>query len=127
MLEADADYLLIVTNRELGASKGAALASMYPEGMLDYPNTEAERLLPHNHIYVLSIDDFERLTNGAASGQIELPGFLASCVRDDEGAETGLHLFEQHLNRRQVPLRFSRPVEEAIEAGVQRVQRALSS
>ena len=30
------------TNTELGASKGTALASMYPEGTLDYPNAEAE-------------------------------------------------------------------------------------
>ena len=127
VLDADADYLLIVTNKELGASKGTALASMYPEGTLDYPNAEAESLLPRNHIYVLSIDDFERLTRAASSGQIELPGFLASCVRDDEGPETALHLFEQHLNRRKVPLLFSDTVEKAIEAGLQRVQRALSS
>ena len=60
VLEADADYLLIVTNKELGASKGTALASMYPEGTLDYPNAEAERLLPRKRIYVLAIDDFER-------------------------------------------------------------------
>ena len=127
VLDADADYLLIVTNKELGASKGTALASMYPEGTLDYPNAEAERLLPRNHIYVLSIDDFERLTNAAASGQIDLPGFLASCVRDDEGPETALHLFEQHLNRGKVPMRFSGTVEKAIEASLLRLEGALSS
>ena len=125
VLDADADYLLIVTNKELGASKGTALASMYPEGTLDYPNAEAERLLPRKRIYVLSIDDFERLTNAAASGQIELPGFLASCVRDDEGPETALHLFEQHLNRARVPMRFSDTVEKAIEASLLRLERTL--
>ena len=66
MLDADTDYLLIVTNKELGASKGTALASMYPEGTLDYPNAEAEGLLPRKRLYVLAIDDFERLTNAAA-------------------------------------------------------------
>ena len=60
VLEAEADYLLIVTNKELGASKGTALASMYPEATLEYPNAEAERFLPRKHIYVLAIDDFER-------------------------------------------------------------------
>ena len=126
VLEAEADYLLIVTNKELGASKGTALASMYPEGTLEYPNAEAERFLPHKHIYVLAIDDFERLTNAAASGQIELPAFLASCVGDDEGPQTALHLFEQHLNRRQVPVRFSRTVEQAVEASLARLEEALS-
>ena len=28
------DYLLIVTNKELGASRGAALAEIYPDGTL---------------------------------------------------------------------------------------------
>ena len=125
VLYAEADYLLIVTNKELGASKGTALASMYPEGTLDYPNAEAERFLPRNHICVLAIDDFERLTNAAASGQVELPAFLASCVRDDEGPQTALHLFEQHLNRRQVPLRFSQTVEQAVEASVLRLESAM--
>ena len=126
VLDAAADYLLIVTNKELGASKGMALASMYPEGMLEYPNAEAGRILPRDHIYVLAIDDFERLTNAAASGQIDLPAFLASCVRDDEEPQTSLHLFEQHLNRRQVPLRFSRTVEHAVEASLLRLKRAMS-
>ena len=126
VLDAVTDYLLIVTNKELGASKGTALASMYPEGTLEYPNAEAERFLPRKHIYVFAIDDFERLTNAAVSGQIELPAFLASCVRDDEGPQTALHLFEQHLNRRQVPLRYSRTVEQAVEASLARLEGALS-
>ena len=127
VLAANADYLLIVTNKELGTSKGTALASMYPEGTLDYPNEEAERLLPRNHIYVLTIDDFERLTNAASSGQIELPAFLASCVRDDGAPKTARLLFEQHLNRAGVPVRFSQTVEEAIDASVLRLKEALSN
>ena len=91
VLGANADYLLIVTNKELGAGKGTALASMYPEGTLDYPSVEAEKLLPRNHIYVLAIDDFERLTNAAERGQIELPAFLASCVHDDALQKYRLH------------------------------------
>ena len=125
VLDADTDYLLIVNNKELGVSKGTALASIYPDGTLDYPNVEAQKLLPHKHIYVLSIDDFERLTNAAASGQIELPAFLAACVRDDEERQSARHLFEQHLNRREVPIQFSDTVEEAVRAGCSRIERAL--
>ena len=111
VLDADTEYLLIVNNKELGVSKGTDFASIYPDGTLEYPNAEAERLLPHNHIYVLSIDDFERLTNAAASGQIELPAFLASCVRDDEERQSARHLFEQHLKQTERPhavLRYGR-------------------
>ena len=125
VLDADTEYLLIVNNKELGVSKGTHFASIYPDGTLEYPNAETERLLPHNHIYVLSIDDFERLTNAAASGQIELPAFLASCVRDDEERQSARHLFEQHLNGRNVPMQLSDTVEKAIQAGCNRIERAL--
>ncbi len=126
VLEAETDYLLIVTNKELGASRGTGLVSMYPDGTLDYPNSDAERFLPYKHIYVLTIDDFERLTNAAMSGQIELPVFLESCVRDDEQPETAKLLFEQHLNTREVHLRFSQTVEQAVESSLERLGRALS-
>ena len=125
VLRAGTDYLLIVTNKELGLSKGTALAATYPDGTLDYPNIETERLLPHNHIYVLSIDDFERLTNAAAGGQIELPEFLASCVRDDQEPKTAVRLFEQHLNRGKIPVQFSDTVENACQASHGRLERAL--
>ena len=125
VLEADTDYLLIVTNKELGASKGTALASMYPEGTLDYPSPDAERILPRKRIYVLSIDDFERLTNSGASGQTELPAFLASCVNNDAVPQTARQLFEQHLNEQSVPMRFSHTVESAIDAGMARLRGAL--
>ena len=98
---------------------------MYPEGTLDYPNAEAERLLPLKRIYVLAIDDFERLTNAAASGQNDLPAFLASCVHDDAGPQTARQLFEQYLNKRSVPTLFSHTVESAVDAGMVRLLGAL--
>ena len=127
VLDTDADYLLIVTNKELGASRGTVLASMYPDGTLKYPNGEAERLLPLDHIYVLAIDDFERLTNAAADGHIDVPNFLASCVDDDRNPETALHLFEQHLDRQRVPQQFSQVVEMAVDDSFSRLKRAVSN
>ena len=103
------------------------LASIYPAGKLDYPNSEAERLLPLNRIYLLAIDDFERMTNGAADGVIDVPRFLASCVDNDSTPERALYLFEQHLDARGVPNRFSQLVEKAVEASVSRLERALSN
>ena len=125
VLEADADYLLIVTNKDLGASRGTALQSMYPAGTLECSDPEAERLLPLGRIYVLAIDDFERVTSAAGNGRIELPGFLASCVTHDEEHRSPLSLFEQHLNRRRLPHEFSQTVNGAIDAGLSRLERAL--
>ena len=127
VLNAESDYLLIVTNKELGASRGTVLASMYPEGTLEYPNAEAERLLPLDHIYVLAINDFERLVNAAANEQVDLPTFLDSCVNDDSKPETALNLFEQHLDRQRAPRQFSQVVETAVSDGLSRLERAIDS
>ena len=54
VLCASKDYLLVVINKELNASKGTILREMYPAGKLDYP-TEAEWYLPLQRVYVLSI------------------------------------------------------------------------
>lgn len=125
VLSTETDYLLIITNKELGTSRGTSFASMYPDGTLDYPSAEAERLLPLGRVYVLTIEDFERLTSAAAKGQIEVPAFLTSCVDDDDTPEKMVMLFEQHLHRREVLMQFSEPVEKAIDASSARLEKAL--
>ncbi len=107
VLNAKKDYLLIVTNRELSASGGTALAAMYPSGTLEPPNPESSRFLPLDRIYVLSIEDFERLMSGASTMNVSLPSFLEECVEADQKAETSVHFFEQHLDRKGVPRQFS--------------------
>ena len=69
---------------------------------------------------------FERLTNAAADGHIDVPNFLASCVDDDRNPETALHLFEQHLDRQRVPQQFSQVVEMAVDDSFSRLKRAVS-
>lgn len=122
VLRAKRDYLLIVTNKELSASRGTTLALMYPAGTLDYPTPEAARFLPLDNIYVLSIGDFERLMAGAP--EFDLPSFLDGCVEADSKAETAVHLFEQHLNREKVPIRYSKLVVSALEDAQLRIERA---
>ncbi len=124
VLNAKKDFLLIVTNKELSASRGPALASMYPPGTLTYPSEESAQLLPLEHIYVLSIEDFERLMAGAS--QFDLSSFLRECVEADRMPETSVHFFEQHLDKRRVPRRFSKLVTTALEDASSRVARAFS-
>ncbi len=127
VLSAETDYLLIITNKELGTSRGSSFASIYPEGTLDYPSADAERLLPLGRVYVLTIEDFERFASAAGKGQIDVPAFLAACVNDDDAPETMVMLFEQHLQRRKVLMAFSEPVEKAIDASSARLERALKA
>ncbi|MDE0444889.1 MAG: hypothetical protein OXL38_22630 [Gammaproteobacteria bacterium] len=124
VVNADADYLLVVTNKELAVGKATTLASMYPEGTLEPPNSDAGRLLPLKRIYLLAIDDFERLTNRAVDG-VDLRAFLSSCVDDDGDPLSALFVFEQHLRRRRVPNRFSELVTSAIDVGLGRVEDAV--
>jgi hypothetical protein len=73
---ASKDYLLVVTNKELNASRGTILREMYPAGKLDYPHPEAERYLPLQRVYVVSIDDFERLMAATGNPEFDIPHFL---------------------------------------------------
>jgi hypothetical protein len=124
VLNAANDYLLIVTNKELSASRGLALASMYPPGTLRYPSSESEQFLPLEHIYILSVDDFERLMAGASG--FNLSSFLRECVEADRKAETSVHFFEQHLDMRRVPRKFSKLVSTTIDDASSRLARAFS-
>lgn len=124
ILDATRDYLLIVTNKELSASRGSALAAMYPSDTLEYPNPESQQFLPLSNIYILSIEDFERLISGAKSPGFDLPSFLDDCVEADQKAETSVHFFEQHLDRKKVPREHSALVTNALDDITVRLGRA---
>ena len=115
VLNAEKDYLLIVTNRELSASRGTTLAAMYPPGTLDYADSESAKFLPLEHIYVLSVEDFERLISAASGPGFSLPLFLDRCVAADQNAKTAVFFFEQHLAREKVPEQLSELVANALD------------
>lgn len=108
---ATRDYLLVVTNKELGAGSGARLASMYPPGTL--PADSVNERLPLSRIYVLSIEDFERFAAAARSGHIDVPAFLDDCVASDANPVTSVYFFDQHLDRAGAPHELSHLVAEA--------------
>ena len=125
ILNAPKDYLVIVTNKELNASHGTILAKMYPQGTLTYPDEDAGRYLPLERIYVLSIEEFERLIAAAALPQFDLPAFLEDCTIANRDPETQVFLFEQFLDRRQIRSDCSEIVVNAIESAEARLTDAL--
>ena len=124
ILNATRDYLLIVTNKELSASRGTALAAMYPPDTLAPHGPEALTFLPLERIYVLSIEDFERLAAGVENSQLDLPSFLDGCATADKTAETSVFYFEQHLHRCRIPRRYSQLVNQSLDGVTSRLQRA---
>jgi hypothetical protein len=91
-LRASKDYLLVVTNKELNASRGTTLHEMYPAGKLDCPNPAAELYLPLQRVYVVSVDDFERLMAAAKTSGFDVPQFLEKCVEADSDPSTSKFL-----------------------------------
>jgi hypothetical protein len=97
---------------------------MYPPGALDSSNIEATKLLPLEHVYVISIEDFERLVVGASSPEFDLPSFLVECVKADREPETAVYFFEQHLHTQKVPRRYSELVTRAVDGVTSRIEQA---
>jgi hypothetical protein len=125
VLDAPIDYLLVVTNKELSASRGTTLRDMYPAGRLDYPNAQAEKYLPLQRVYFLSIEDFERLMQATSEKSVVLPVFLERCVKADGDPHTAVYYFDQHLEREQVPRELSPVVTTMREASERRLHEAL--
>lgn len=125
VMAATSDYLLIVTNKELSASGGTVLEKIYPKGTLAPPSSDALERLPLSHIYVVSIEDFERLAAAVRRAEIDLPAFLADCVQRDSDPATSSFYFEQHLDRHKIPWGYSAIVDRVWEEASGRVEVAL--
>jgi hypothetical protein len=118
------DYLIIVTNRDLHASRGTLLKEMYPDGKLDYPDEAIATLLPLERIYAVSIEEFERVM-AAARNEVHLPGLLAACVEADSKPATAKFTFEQHLNALKIHRGNSQLVTQALDRSEERLTAAL--
>ncbi len=123
VMNATKDFLLIVTNREVSASNGRTLAAMYPPDTLIPSLPEAIDHLPLEHVYVLSIEDFERLVHGLPTANVELPQFLDDCVTADATATTAAFYFQQHLTHASIPRSYSAVVRDEIDAICRRLER----
>lgn len=124
--EAPCDYLLVVTNRELNASKGTRLREVYPAGTLDYPDAEAERFLPLERVYVLSVNDFERVAAAIRHDRLHLPTLLSQCVESDRAPQTSKFFFHQHLDALKIKNGRSVLIDEALDAVVARFEAGAS-
>lgn len=117
---SEIDYLLIVTNKEISVSRGDRLAAMCG---CDFAGDEGYLSLVR--VYVMSIDDFERMIAGIFSGKRSLPDFLRSCVARDSAPETAVFLFSQHLDADGFPASASEIVGQALNNANQRLAIAL--
>lgn len=97
---ADSNYLIIVTSRELYLGTGEKLRSLYPDGRLDYPDAEVASYLPLEHVFITSIEDFERLTGCIGAGDADLQQLLKDAVRANRDSGTSRLFLSDHLTGR---------------------------
>jgi hypothetical protein len=123
---APIDYLLVVTNRDLETGRGTHLKEMYPDGKLAYPNAESAQFLPLERVYILSVEEFERLMSAVRQREVYLPKVLADCVEADAQPTSAKYFFEQHLTAQKIRLGRSDLVNRALDRSEERVATALS-
>ncbi|WP_431101679.1 hypothetical protein [Roseateles noduli] len=82
---AAVDYLIVVTSRQLNVGFGDNFKQMFgddvferlnPDVVSSAPTDEQILRLPPCHIFVLSIEEFERLVSGVKAGDLNLVSLL---------------------------------------------------
>ena len=119
------DYLLVVTSRELNIGNGGRLQRMYAPGQLNYPNAVAEKNLPLTNVFILSIEDFERLMGCVAAGEINLSAILREAVTANENGATARMFFSDFLGKYTKRWAIPSVIQNARQAADARIKAAL--
>lgn len=102
----DKDYLIIVTSRELNMGGGKllerllpanALADVYPEAKAQSRSLLASKHLSPERIFILSIDDYERLVGTIGRGRVDLQDILQYAASQNADPSTAHMYFSDYL------------------------------
>lgn len=116
------DFLLVVTSRQLNIGGGEMLMRIYPEKAFEniYPENKTipvtecdKKYLPLANIFVLSIEDFEQLSNCIAAGEVELEQLLRKAASLNRDLQTSAMYFSDFLKNNKKTRRFSKLIEDA--------------
>lgn len=123
--ERPCDFLMVVTSRDLLIGGGLAWHRLLPE--VTRPNVvpQTEATLPLHHIFVLSIEEFERVMGAVRAGDIDLAMFLKeSAERNREPATSTMFLSDFLRQKRKA---WTKPLllDRAIAASTERLQAVL--
>jgi hypothetical protein len=93
------DYLIVVTFKDMFVGNGLDFYEYVAKDILNklmsqYGGTAP---IPFEHMYFMSIDDFDLLSGGIASGEIGLTRMLKYAVKSDKLWETKKFTFAQHI------------------------------
>lgn len=105
---AEQDFLIIVTSRQLNVCSGEHFKRMFGDDVIERINPESNFVgptalqldrLPLNNIFVLSIEEFEHLTSAIAEGSVDLISLLRAAALDNADPVTSSMHFDQILSK----------------------------
>ena len=126
VLKAPTDFLLIVTNKELILGNGARLSDLYGVP-LDAPSGFSNQRLALERVYIVAIEDFERLILAEQNNEINLPDFLSQCGLHDSEPESAKLLMDQHLTAAKVAYRCSALITDELDRALGRAENLFPS
>ena len=93
------NYLIIVTFKDMYVGNGVDFYEYIAKDTLNKIIGQSDNMasMPFEHMYFMSIDDFDLLTSGIASGGINLTEILDHAVKCDALSQTKKFTFEQHI------------------------------
>ncbi len=93
------NYLFLVTFKDMFLGNGLDFYQYVAKERLDklIEDLGGRRMIPFEHMYFLSIDDFDLLMGGVASKEIDLKQMLEHVVKSDASIPTKKLSFEQHV------------------------------
>ena len=121
------DFLLVVTSRELNLSTGERLQSLCPRDEFVYPDATAERRLPLENVFILSIEDFERTMGCVAAGEINLSAVLKDAVVANQRKDTARMFFSEFIGKYTKRWAMSAVMQDARQSAERRITAAFGA
>ena len=125
---AEQDFLLVVTSRELYLGGGLILQRLYPTGRFDYPEgdlgTRIRSTLPLQNVFIVSISEFELLMGHVQASGRPLAAILREAAAANADPQTSMYTLGMHLKGgpgRRGPILL----RDAMNACSERLQRVL--
>lgn len=103
------DFLLVVTSRELFIGGGQALQRLIPEEHRGYPDATAEHTLPLSNVFVMGIEEFERLVGAVRAGEVNLPEVLRDAAMANDNGATSRMFFSDFFENQVGPTGWTTP------------------
>ncbi len=93
------DFLLVVTSRELFVGGGEMLQRLFPPEEFGYPDENAARRLPLSNVFVMGIEEFERLIGSVKAGEVNLSELLHEAAILNHDGPTSRIFFSDFLKK----------------------------